>query len=43
MNKNEFIIRLRQGLSSLRGADVDKSVDYYTEIIEDRIEAGQIE
>ena len=43
MNKNEFIIRLRQGLSSLRGADVDKSVDYYTEIIEDRIEAGQSE
>ena len=43
MKKNEFIITLRQKLSCLPDKDIDRSVDYYKEIIEDCIEEGMSE
>ena len=43
MNKNTFIITLRERLKGLPSEDIDKSVDYYCELIEDRIEEGESE
>lgn len=43
MTKNEFITQLRCKLSDLSPEDVQKSVDYYSEMIDDRIEDGLTE
>ncbi len=40
MTKHEFLSELRQRLSGLPEEDIQKSVDYYSEIIEDRMEDG---
>lgn len=40
MNKHEFLSVLRERLSGLPKEDIDGSVDYYGEIIDDRIEDG---
>ena len=40
MNKQQFISSLRARLSSLPGADINRYVDYYSEMIDDRIEDG---
>lgn len=41
--KNEFLSRLREKLSGLSREDIEKSVDYYSEIIDDKIEDGMSE
>lgn len=43
MNKFEFLSLLRERLSCLPKEDIEKSVDYYNEIIDDRIEDGLTE
>lgn len=43
MNKSEFTAELTARLGSLREEDVKKSVEYYSEIIDDRIEEGMDE
>lgn len=43
MNKFEFLSVLRDRLSGLPKEDVEKSVDYYSEMIDDRIEEGLTE
>ena len=40
MNKNEFLTLLRRRLSALPGEDIEKSLEYYREMIDDRIEDG---
>lgn len=40
MNKQEFLKKLSERLVSLSKEDIDKSLDYYDEIIDDRIEDG---
>ena len=40
MKKSEFLRELRARLSSLPAADIKRSVDYYSEMIDDRIEDG---
>ncbi len=40
MTKYEFLSELREGLSGLPEEDIQKSVDYYSEMIEDQIEDG---
>lgn len=40
MNKEEFISALRGKLYRLSEEDIKRSIDYYSEIIEDRIEDG---
>lgn len=40
MNKNEFLLALRSGLSALPQNEIEKSVNYYSEILDDRIEDG---
>lgn len=43
MNKEEFILSLRNALSGLGEEEVQKSVDFYTEMIEDAVENGEDE
>lgn len=43
MNKAEFLSSLRSALSALPAEDVQKSIDYYSEMIDDRIEDGMSE
>jgi len=43
MTKNEFILQLRNNLSDLSQEDIQKSVDYYSEMIDDRMEDGLTE
>ena len=43
MTKNEFLSALRQRLTGFSKEDADRSVDYYAEMIEDRIEDGMTE
>ena len=43
MNKTEFTEQLRTSLNGLSELDIKKSVDYYEEMIEDRIEDGMSE
>ncbi len=43
MNKQEFIEQLSNSLVGLSDEDIRRSVDYYTEMIEDRIEDGMTE
>lgn len=40
MKKNEFISELGERLAGLNEADLNRSLDYYAEMIEDRIEDG---
>lgn len=40
MNKDSFLLALRNRLSGLPQEDIDASVDYYSEMIDDRIEDG---
>lgn len=40
MTKNEFVAQLKNKLSDLSQEDIQKSVDYYSEMIDDRIEDG---
>lgn len=40
MNKQEFLQKLSERLSGLSEEDIKKSIDYYDEIIDDRIEDG---
>ncbi|MBQ4072017.1 MAG: DUF1700 domain-containing protein [Clostridia bacterium] len=43
MTKNEFLDKIREGLKDLSSVDVDRTVDFYKEIIEDRVEEGRTE
>lgn len=43
MNKNEFLAALRAGLDGLPQGDIDNSVEYYSEMIDDRMEDGLTE
>lgn len=43
MRKEEFLARLRQGLSGLPEKDAEEHVSFYREMIEDRIEDGLTE
>ena len=43
MTKNEFLAVLEKGLRSLSKSDKEKSLEYYREMIDDRIENGQTE
>ncbi len=43
MNKSEFLSILREKLNGLPPEDIEKSLDYYSEIIDDRIEEGMTE
>lgn len=43
MNKHEFLLKLSQKLADLTQEDIDKSLDYYSEIIDDSVEDGQSE
>lgn len=40
MKKNEFLERLRAQLWALSPADIQRSLDYYSEMIDDRMEDG---
>lgn len=40
MKKYEFLYQLRNRLSGLPNEDIERSIDYYSEIIDDRIEDG---
>ena len=40
MNKQEFLLALRGALNALPEADIRASLDYYAEIIDDRMEEG---
>ena len=43
MKKNEFLAELRGRLAGLSEADLNRSMDYYTEMIDDRMEDGRSE
>ena len=43
MTKSEFLSALENRLSGLPKDDVQKSIDYYSEIIDDRMEEGLTE
>lgn len=43
MNKNEFLTALRAGLDGLPQGDIENSVEYYAEMIDDRMEDGLTE
>lgn len=43
MNKNEFLEKIRCQLNGLPPDDIQKSLDYYSEILEDKIEDGLTE
>lgn len=40
MNKLDFLLELTEELSGLPDEDIEKSLDYYSEIIDDRMEDG---
>lgn len=43
MTKQEFTQQLSNSLAGLNGEDIRKSIDYYSEMIEDRMEDGMTE
>lgn len=43
MTKNEFLTNLRNELNSIKADDIDKTISYYSEMIDDRIDAGMSE
>ena len=40
MTKNEFLMRLRKGLSGLPEDDIEERISFYSEMIDDRMEDG---
>ena len=40
MNKQEFLAQLRNALSGLPKDDIEERIEFYSEMIEDRIEEG---
>lgn len=40
MNKQEFLTKLRDGLSGLPQKDIEERISFYSEMIDDRIEEG---
>lgn len=40
MNKQEFLMRLREGLSGLPQNEIEERLTFYSEMIDDRIEEG---
>lgn len=40
MNKSEFLSELEKGLSGLPKEDIRQTIDYYSEMIDDRVEDG---
>ncbi len=40
MRKSEFLAALRKGLNGLPQADIDASIEFYSEMIDDRMEDG---
>ena len=40
MNKQQFLAAIRQRIGSLPQQDIDRSIDFYAEMIDDRIEEG---
>ena len=43
MNKQEFLAELRRGLQGLPQADIEERVNFYSEMIDDRMEDGLTE
>ncbi len=43
MNKQEFLTKLRDGLSGLPQSDVEERLAFYSEMIDDRMEEGLLE
>lgn len=43
MNKNEFLLKLKEGLRGLPQADIDERLTFYSEMIDDRMEEGLTE
>lgn len=43
MSKQEFLAKLREGLSGLPKDDIEERLDFYSEMIDDRIEEGNTE
>jgi len=43
MTKNEFIKELSAQLASLPQSEIEKSIAYYSEVIDDRLEDGMTE
>ena len=43
MNKQQFLAALQEQLNGLPQGDIEKSLDYYKEMLEDRIEEGMAE
>ena len=43
MNKSDFLTELRKSLNCLPEEDIEKSVDFYAEMIDDKIEEGLTE
>ncbi|MBE6701023.1 MAG: DUF1700 domain-containing protein [Ruminococcaceae bacterium] len=43
MNKKEFLLELQKGLSCLPSKDVEERINFYSEIIDDRMEEGLTE
>ena len=43
MNKQEFLMQLKSGLSGLPKEDVEERLDFYSEMIDDRVEEGFLE
>lgn len=43
MSKNEFLDRLRNALSGLPREEIDKTIEYYEEMINDAVEEGEAE
>lgn len=40
MNKQEFLVKLRKGLSGLPKEDIEERLTFYSEMIDDRMEEG---
>lgn len=43
MNKQQFLEAIRNRIKGLPQSDIDKSLDYYSEMIDDRVEDGMTE
>ena len=43
MNKEQFLNELKKGLSGIPKEDLDERVNFYSEMIDDRIEEGMSE
>lgn len=43
MNKQAFLSALRKGLTGLPENDIEHSIEFYSEMIDDRIEEGMSE